>query len=336
MACSAFGRCVVPKQIGLVLLAAFLEFYEGAFPKIGHAQSAPIVVGGQDILTPTGPTACERNFGQDDPDGRWLNELFHSLCKRGDADSLLAVYLLSLPGWSSNGAQIDDRLLRRALTLNKTDPKLLWLGVLRGQCASPLPGCKAAKSAVRDAQVLVATNPDNAMVWFALAYAEDQAMQSWGVNAALDRAAKAPRVHDYTFDLTRLVARASAAIPAAAGHEEQTQDIRWTQVVTTPALGAMFYRWATGNCQLLSNEGDPDRQRFCEAAKAQFKRGDSRITLSGDTHAQSAIKKVLDSPRGATDARYRQVLLDTIGESSSEREWSEKAALRLKSLPKAH
>ena len=66
-----------------------------------------------------------------------------------------------------------------------------------------------ANETVKAAQALTAADPGNAMAWFALARAKDQALADPGeVDAALDRAAKAARVHDYTFDLTKIAAQA--------------------------------------------------------------------------------------------------------------------------------
>lgn len=295
------------------------------------AQLEPIVVGGNDNAENAGPSACERDFGSDSL-GRWFGQIIRPLCERGDADSLLAAYLLSLPGFAAGG-QADHRLLQRAYTLGKPSPKLLWLVATQTDCASPIPGCKAALTAVKAAQALTATDPENAMAWFALARAKDQALADPGeVDAALDRAAKAARVHDYTFDLTKIAAQASGSVPVPAEVDAtQSKGTRWLLVYTTTNTSELFAEWVGKNCTFMFDEGDPNRKAACNAAKEQFKKGDSLLTLSGDSQATAAMQAALKHPPGMSDRVFDDAMLSSIAASSSEREWYAKTALTLQS-----
>jgi len=281
------------------------------------AQADTLIVGGQDFPKMTGPTVCERDLDRGDAALQWLGETIRSLCKRGDANSLLAAYLLSAPTFASS-AQVDDRLLHRAYGLAKSDAKLLWLLVARSECASMIPaGCKAATKAVQAADALTQADAGNAMAWFALAYAKDLALADpREVDAILDRAAGAPRVHDYSFDLTKLVAQATADTGARSPASTSLQEIRWERVTSVSLLSWPLLRWATETCQIMSYEGDPERTKSCKAAQMQFKHGDSRLTRSGDpAELDSSMQYVGGHPD------TRQAMLDAIGSASSEREW---------------
>ena len=314
-------------RTGLVRVGVFASVVIGT-STIAVAQETPIVVGGRDVSDTTGPTVCERDLGSDDPTTRWLTDLIHSLCKRGSGDSLAAAYLLSLPGFASSGGQVDDRLLHRAHARAMSDPKLSWLVIVRSECASPIPGCKAAQRAVKVAGALAAADSDNAMAWLALAYAKDQALADAAeINRALDRAAKAPRVHDYNFDLTKLVAEASADIPRASDSVDQLEEFRWEKVMTVGALSWAFFRWANGSCQVMFDEGDPDRKKFCEAAKLQFRVGDSLATLSRDSAASGEMNAVLS--RASAQKESKREMLDTIAAATNERDWYRKTAARI-------
>lgn len=295
------------------------------------AQSEPIVVGGNDTSDSSGPSVCDRDFGTDAL-GKWFGHVIRSLCKREDSDSLLAAYLLSLPGFTSGG-QADRRLLQRAFALGKPDPKLLWLVVTQTDCASPIPGCKATLTAVKAAQTLTAADPGNAMAWFALAHAKDQALADPGeVDAALDHAAKAARVHDYTFDLTKLAARASGSIPVPDEVDAtQSHGTRWTLVYTTMTTSELFAQWVGRNCSFMFDEGDPNRTKACNAAKEQFKRGDSMLTLSGDSQATAAMQAALKHPAGVSDRTFDDAMLESLASSSSEREWYVNTAAHFRS-----
>ena len=66
------------------------------------------------------------------------------------------------------------------------------------------------------AQLLTRADPNNAMAWLMLAYAEDQnSANPDEVAAALDHASAAPRFHDYAFDVSKraLVASGRVQVP---------------------------------------------------------------------------------------------------------------------------
>ncbi len=164
------------------------------------------------------------------------------------------------------------------------------------------------------------------MAWFALARAYDLAMiYPDKVDFALDRAAKAGRVHDYTFDLTKLAERVSTGIPTSGGGN--ADEDRWTLVANTMMLSVQFKVWAE-HCSFLDDAGDPDRKKPCEAAREQFKHGDSLLTLSGDAKATAMMQTASQKPVGAPEVEYNRMMLETIRDSASEREWYEKITSR--------
>lgn len=327
MAFGAYRRCDVQIRSfsrhvasGLVVSACAI------WSHMTFAQLPPIVIGGNDNPDDTGVSVCERDFGSD-PVEQWLGSLIRPLCHRNDSDSLLAVYLLSMPGLGSNNGKLDSHVLQRAYARGKSDPKLLWVIMAQSDCAGPIPGCKAAHKAVEAAQALTTADPGNAMAWFALARAHDLAMADpEKVDAALDHAAKAARVHDYTFDLIKLVENASAGIPAQTGLNPD--EGRVTFIYMIPMLNERFNEWAR-NCSFSFDEGDPERKKFCEAARGQFKHGDSPLTLSGDAQATASMKAALQPPSDVSSAEFHKIMLETIPGSASEREWYEKITARL-------
>lgn len=294
----------------IVLAAIFAISFNTA-----HAQLQPIVIGGGDIPDNSGPSACERDFDKDGAD-IWFGKMIHTLCQRRDADSLFAVYLFTM----------DTRVLKEAYSQNKSNPALLWAVTTQTECTGPLQGCKSAKIAVEAAQALTSIDPDNAMAWFALARAEDMVMtEPDKVDSALEQAAKASRAHDYSFDLTKLAEKAIAGISAPTDAEAEA----WQHVGMTMMLGYRFGVWA-GHCSFLTDEGDPDRKKLCEAAKEQFKHGDSLLTLSGDAEAKAKMDAATQKPAGVSENEYAKIMLEAIRDSTSEREWREKIAARLK------
>jgi hypothetical protein len=227
--------------------------------RIAYSQS-PITIGGGDMPEQKGPTICERNFG-DDKTAAWLGELVHPLCRRGDSDSLLAVYLYSAP-----------------------DP------------------------------IMGAIERD------------DLAMEDWLViDASLDRAAKAGHAHDYTFDLAKLAAKKSTHMTAVSGGD--LDEIRWLMVYAAPMLNERFRQWR--DCSFVT-KGDPDRARFCRAARENLHRSGSVLALRG-LEAEDAIKSAVNPPPGIKDKEFHHILLETIVDSANESDWYARAASRLKS-----
>src|SRR5260221_7666455 len=101
---------------------------------LAHAQSQSIVIGGADVTEDRGLSACARDFGKDST-AAWFERLIHPLCQRGDADSLLAVYLFSMPGLGSSNGKFDTRDLKRAYARGKSNAKLLWVVTTQTDCA---------------------------------------------------------------------------------------------------------------------------------------------------------------------------------------------------------
>ncbi len=289
------------------------------------AQLQPITIGSSDEPTDTGPTVCERDFDMDEL-GLYFRQLILPLCKRGDSDSLLAAYLYSIPGFGPSNGKFEDRILQRAYVQQISDPKLLWLVATQSDCAGALGGCKSAQEAIKAAQALTMADPDNAIAWFALARARDLAMDlRENVDSALDRAAKAGHVHDYTFDLFKLVVKKSAGATLSTG--ESTDEIRWLSMYMVSMLNLRYIHWG---CRFQFSEIDPDRSKFCDAAEQRLKSGDSLLVLGNDK-AFAAIKTKVNPPPGVTVEQLHRIMIQTIGDSSSEGEWYSKIAERLKS-----
>lgn len=273
----------------------------------------------------------------------WLTQIVHSLCIRGDADSLLAAYLITLPPFGSHG-DADHLLLARAYAIGKNNPRVLWAVALDNDCR-PYIECRKNRRDVAAAKALTRIDPDNAMAWFALAYAEGNYVTTPDRSAlALQHAAQAPRVHDYGFDLLKLatVATGRIPIPKAAldngyGVLQPPELTRWGLVNTTPLLSYLFGVWISERCGMRDGEETlVERAKKCDAAKAQFKRGDSLLTLSENPTASAAMQADvkqrpvgISNGDGKADMEYAKAIIAAIAESSNEREMYTKLMPRL-------
>ncbi|MEO5561067.1 MAG: hypothetical protein ABIR10_15420 [Dokdonella sp.] len=291
------------------------------------------------------PSVCERDLGTGtDPLGMWFTQLIHFLCKQGDADSLLAAYLITLPPFGTH-AEADHGLLARAYAVGKNNPKVLWVVAFDQDCR-PIVECGPGyQRNLAAAQELTRIDLDNAMAWFALAYAQSLNVVTPGkINLALERADKAPRIHDYGFDLLKLAAAATGQIPIpdAALHIDAVppsspESVRWTFLFTTTQMNGRLRDWI-GNCEAnyLEREQALKRAKLCAAAKSQFKQGDSLLTLSEDSTVSAAIPAELrlrpsgiGNLHGISDDDYAKAAIAAIAESNSEREMYAKLLARL-------
>jgi|GEM_PF-2578414 len=289
------------------------------------------------------PGVCSRDFGKQ-PEGIWLGQLIHGLCQRGDGDALLSAYLLTLPSFGMEG-EPDYRLLARAYDHDKRSNALLWTVALAEDCQPIGTACLGFARDADAARKLVRADPDNAMAWLALAYNDARTASVDGANAAMIRAARAPRVHDYTFDVLKLAAAASGElpIPEAArsnGHGVffPPEVVRWTLIQTVPALSQRLGEWVKEGCGAADlGVSSAERSAQCAAVKVQLQRGDSALTLSEDPAASATLqadKKQrpvgMSNGDGSADVAYAQALIGAIGESSSEKDVYTRLAARLR------
>ncbi|MFC5491384.1 hypothetical protein [Dokdonella soli] len=279
------------------------------------------------------PSICDRK-GDSSPEGQWYAGLTHSLCRSGDADSLLAVYLISFPVFAAG--EPDHGVLGRAYAIGKSNPRVLWTVAIDNNC-QPVVECRGNQRAVDAAKALTRLDPGNAMAWFALAYAEDSYVtQPDEVSAALAAAAKAPRVHDYTFDLTKLVARATGRVPIPDAARDNgygvivaPENLRWPLVVIPSMLSPSFADWIKHDCRGDGNAPPAERRTLCSAAKAQLRHGDSLLTLSENPEATTALQASMQKALGKSTDASSKVMIDAVLHSSSEREMYAKAAAQL-------
>lgn len=286
------------------------------------------------------PSVCDRD-SRTDPLSMWFDELIHSLCKHDDSDSLLGAYFITLPSLWGHG-EADQHLLDRAYAVGKANPKVLWVVAITNDCRPKGTVCQGYQRAIFAAQALTRIDPDNAMSWFALAYATNRDDTPDRANSALRRAAQASRVHDYDFDLLKHAVAISGRIPvpkvalATDGFPSSPELVRWTITGTTPWISALFKKWIIDGCGAENFEKPYERTGLCASARAQFKHGDSLMTLSGDAAAFAGVPADLQGrmPRaswvgGISDEEYAKAIIPAIVESSSERKMYTKLMARL-------
>ena len=292
-------------------------------------------------MSPSG--VFSRDFGKQ-PEGIWLGQLIYGLCQRGDGDALLSAYLLTLPSFGMEG-EPDHRLLARAYNLGKSSNALLWTVALAEDCQPIGTACMGFARDADAARKLVHADPDNAMAWLALAYNDARMASVDDANAAMIRAARAPRVHDYTFDVLKLAAAASGElpIPEAArsnGHGVffPPEVLRWTLIQTVPALSQRLGEWVKEGCGAADlGVSSTERSAQCAAVKVQLQRGDSALTLSEDPAARAALQADMkqrpvgvSNSDGSADVAYAQSIMVAISESSSEKDLYSSLAARLR------
>jgi hypothetical protein len=278
---------------------------------------------------PTPRDVCHQEFGNNyDPYGRWIGSVVTTLCNDGNADSKLAVYLLTVPPVEGTHAQPDEALLARALAgVGEKDAPLLFVAAMHASadCSDGLARAKRLTDA----------DPDNGVAWLTRASlatcdadaGADEAMSS------LRTAALSRRFHDYGFDIMKRVAARLARVPVpaevvASQHAETPDQVRfedlkqtlivWMGLEWTPALDLLGQ-----TCPEEASQASDDLRVACEGAKRGLSRyGDSVALLMVDPERSRAAMKdveaVLGDPREALVAK---VAMRTLAQSHSENEF---------------
>jgi len=309
-------RFAVPHALIFLLVASATS---AALHADASTDPAPIVVGGdQPELRST--SACNRHFGSE-PLATWVNRTVHTLCDKGDAESLLAVFLFAAPGIGSQGAP-DWMTLDRANAVGQSNPVVLWTVALNSKCHMPFQASECPRMVTASRQ-LTQADADNGLAWLTLAYALDQSLgDPADVGAALDRAAAASHVHDYGFDLLKLAAMATGEVAIPDEVREQTTQAQFRLQFLNPfvAPASTVTEWLNQGCN-ATNAIPPPAADQCRRAKSLLQRGDSRETLSGDTKAIAELDADQAATRIKDQATYAKAFIDLIQRSSSEREW---------------
>ena len=278
---------------------------------------APIVLGG-DKPEPRGVSSCKRDFGSDEL-GVWITQTVRLLCKKGDADSLLSVFLFAAPQFGSHGDP-DWTTLDRAYARGHSNPVVLWTIVLTSKCRMPFQAseCDRMQAAAR---LLAEADPDNAMAWLARAYAADQNADYKEMSSALDHGASVQRFHDYAFDVAKrtLAASGQLPIPESVLRGQKPEQFRLQIGAAINAADVIY--WLRNGCRnegMTSPSGAPDE---CAKAKGLLQRGDSEDTLRDNPEVLAELKAAEATARSGDFAAYFKARVDAIGESSNERDW---------------
>jgi len=309
-------RFAVPHA--LIFLAASSTFV-ACHADASTDPAPPIVIGG-DQPESRGTSACNEGFGTE-PLATWVARTVHTLCKKGDAESLLAVFLFAAPGVGSQGAP-DWMTLDRAYAVGQSNPVVLWTVALNSKCHMPFQASECPRM-VTAARQLTQADADNGLAWLTLAYASDQSLgDPTDIGAALDRAAAAPRVHDYGFDLLKLAVTTTGevAIPDDVRGQATQAQFRLQFLNPFVAPASTVTGWLNRGCN-STNAIPPPAADQCRRAKSLLQRGDSRETLSGDTKAIAQLDADQAATRIKDQATYAKTFIDLIQRSSSEREW---------------
>ncbi len=278
---------------------------------------APIVIGGDEPET-RGTSSCERVFGSDAL-AVWITGTVHSLCKKGDANSLLAVFLISSP-LGSQGTP-DLATLDRAYAAGKSNPVVLWTVALSSKCHMPFQASECSRM-MTAAKLLSRADPENAMAWLTLGFAADESLADpEEIGSALDHAIAAPRFHDYGFDLTKRAVAASGQVPVPADVLEQLTPEQFRLQFANPSVSqtSAVISWLNQGCN-ATNAAPPPASQQCTQAKELLRRGDSIATLSANQKllAQMRADPAADHPGDQTAyARAVRALAD----SNSEQEY---------------
>lgn len=276
----------------------------------------PIVIGG-DKPEPRGISSCKRDFGPDEL-GVWITQTVRSLCKKGDADSLLGVFMFTAQEVGLY-AGLDLATLDRAYAVGKSNPAVLWTVVLTSKCNMPfqVSECDRMLNAARS---LTRADPDNAMAWLALAYAADENLYWLEIGPALDRSIAAPRFHDYGFDVMKraVIASGQRPIPVSVLGQKTTEQFRLQ--FASPG-GSAVVDWLRGDCNARGAITPDDAPKQCAKAKELLQRGDSADTLSGNPEALAQMKATEAAAHTDNGAAYAKASIEAAVKSGNEREW---------------
>lgn len=287
------------------------------------------IVIGEDEPEARDVSACKRDFGAD-PLGGWITRTAHSLCATGHAESLLAVFLFTAPGIGAHAGP-DFATLDRAYAMGKSNPLVLWTVVLTSKCRMPFQASECSRM-LKAARLLAQADAGNAMAFLALGYAADASLADpREIAAALEHANAARRVHDYGFDLMKLAVEVSGRVPIpdAVRGQQSAEQFRLQFANPVAATGTVV-GWLRAGCN-ATNAIPPPAPEACARARRILEHGDSLETLSGDAIATAEMSADRAVPHGNDHAAYASAFVDSISESSSEREWLGNLKRRLQS-----
>jgi len=302
---------------------------------IGLAPCAPATA--QYLSAPPAPPrphtprdVCHQEFGNDyDPYGRWIGSVVTTLCNDGNADSKLAVYLLTTPAVEGTHTQPDEALLARALeSAGKNDTPLLFLAAMQGS-----GGCS---DRVARARRLTDADHENGLAWLTRAFIAAHCDDEGGADetlSSLSTAARSRRFHDYGFDILKRVAARLAGVPVpaevvAAANAETADQVRFAVLKQTLII-EMALEWTPASeflnsiCSKEMALASEALRVACDGIKRGLSRyGDSAELLAFDPERSGAVMKdveaVLGDPR---EALVATVAMRTMAQSHSEIEF---------------
>jgi hypothetical protein len=288
---------------------------------IGFALSVPAIAGSSSGAR----DVCHEHFGNDyDPFGRWMDSVVTTLCNDGNADSKLAVYLLSVPAVEGTHAQPDEALLTRAFEgVRRNDAPLLFIAAMREETDCDERAAFAKRLTDADA--------GNGLAWLTRAsVAASCNAEPADVMSSLSTAARSQRFHDYGFDIVKRVATRLARVPVPAEivaleHAETADQVRFDVLKQTVIL-KMALAW-TPAVQLLGetcpHDAGEDVQVACEGVKRGLLRyGDSAALVGFDPERARAAMEDAGAVLGDhRDALVAKVAMRTLAQSGSESEF---------------
>lgn len=272
---------------------------------------------------------CHEEFGGDyDPYGRWIGSVVTTLCNDGNADSKLAVYLMTVPAVEGMRQQPDDALLARALEgVGKNDAPLLFLAAIHASGADCSDGLAHAKS-------LTTADPENGFAWltraFVAATCEEDADE---VASSLTRAARSHRFHDYGFDITKRVAARLARVPipaeiVASRHAGTADGLRFDIIqevlIPTTFLSMEIVRRLPKCSGETSSSSDEPRVACADIRRGLSSYGDSAVLLMDDPERYRSAIADADVVH-ARQSDFAKVAMRAIAQSHSEIEFYRRA-----------
>ena len=257
---------------------------------------------------------------------QWRTALFDALAQTKDANDYLALYLLSGHESASDG------LLQRAYATGGGNAKVLWTVAVASQCPSE---CERAAAAAHD---LVKTDSGNALAWLTLAYVvERDAGITKEVVESLKKAVKAPRLHDYGFNLMQTMIAAAGRVPisaeaiaAAPSRPHSVEEFQLHQGDGSVTVAShVVMEWLDQGCSSHGSILDGPAAVACAAAKDRRKLGDSLATLPADSEAGKRLREQLHAVFVANAAGSAKIRLQLYAGSTTEQEFTARLAQSL-------
>jgi len=251
---------------------------------------------------------------------RQWHDHFVATLDHGSAQDVVALSLFEQ--WHRQGNQ-SERVVR-AVKAAPTDPLVQWYGAVTANCSLQAvgPRCPEALDAAR---ALTHADGSNAFAWLTLAWVAYEAGDPQAQRDALEHAEKAPRIHDYVFDLTKAAVSALQRVPLPAsdrGDFASVNDDQATlmQSAIAGSIGDEVVAYGAQGC--LSGAAKPT----CPTVQALFQRGDSWRSLRGAPDKQKAMQAgmLVALEQAPTDPAAAHRALEALKESKSEAEWSER------------